>query len=122
MTAQSSLTAVRAHGFVRAPHTWITGALTILMAVTPSRTQAQQTDPFLWLEDVESPRALETSFQRILSDMEKTRLEAGPVVRQPIDLSPLLLVPPLAAPAASTPPRRSVRCVISPQESARICR
>lgn len=42
-----------------------------------------------------SPRELETSFQRILSEMEKTRLEAGPVVRQPVDLGPLLLVPAL---------------------------
>lgn len=40
-----------------------------------------------------SPRELETSFQRILSAMEKTRLEAGPVVRQPVDLGPLLLLP-----------------------------
>lgn len=42
-----------------------------------------------------SPRELETSFQRILSEMEKTRLEAGPVVRQPVDLGPLVLVPAL---------------------------
>lgn len=42
-----------------------------------------------------SPRELETSFQRILSEMEKTRLESGPVVRQPVDLGPLVLVPAL---------------------------
>ena len=59
MTAKSSLVVIRAHGVVRAPRTRITGALTILMAVTASQAHAQQTDPFLWLEEVESPRALE---------------------------------------------------------------
>ncbi|MGH7449620.1 MAG: S9 family peptidase, partial [Longimicrobiales bacterium] len=37
----------------------ITGAVCILMAATSAHAYAQPTDPFIWLEDVESPRALE---------------------------------------------------------------
>jgi Ca-activated chloride channel family protein len=42
-----------------------------------------------------SPRELETSLQRILGEMDKTRLLSGPPVRRPIDLYPLLLFPAL---------------------------
>jgi len=42
-----------------------------------------------------SPTALETSLQRILSEMDRTLLESGPTVRRPIDLFVLLLAPAL---------------------------
>jgi prolyl oligopeptidase len=56
----SGTAAARAHARTWIdPRTRITGVLCILMAVTALRTHAQQADPFMWLEDVESPRALE---------------------------------------------------------------
>ncbi len=67
----------------------------VIMPVNPELLESIAEDTGGRFFTAESPRALETSFQRILSDMEKTRLEAGPVVRQPVDLSPLLLVPAL---------------------------
>ena len=41
------------------PLTLTTGVLCTLMSVTAARAHAQHTDPFIWLEDVESPRALQ---------------------------------------------------------------
>lgn len=43
----------------------------------------------------EDPQALAGSFQRILASLDRSRLESGPPVRRPIELSPLLLLPAL---------------------------
>jgi Ca-activated chloride channel family protein len=42
-----------------------------------------------------SPRELETSLQRILGEMDKTRLQSGAPVRRPVDLYPLAVLPAL---------------------------
>ncbi|MFZ9887245.1 MAG: VWA domain-containing protein [Myxococcota bacterium] len=68
----------------------------VVMPVNPSLLQEIASVTGGRFFSAQSPAELETSFQRILSDMEKTRLEAGPVVRRPIDLGPLLLLPAFA--------------------------
>lgn len=68
----------------------------VVMPVNPSLLQEIASVTGGRFFSAQSPAELETSFQRILSDMEKTRLEAGPVVRKPVDLAPLLLFPAFA--------------------------
>lgn len=41
----------------------------------------------------EDPRALAGSFQAILESLDRSRLESAPLVRRPISLTPLLLLP-----------------------------
>lgn len=40
----------------------------------------------------QSPAELETSLQRILSELEQSQLQAGPAVRKPVELYPLLVL------------------------------
>lgn len=43
--------------------------------------------------NAEDPASLAGSLQTILESLDKSRLESGPPVRRPVDLSPLLLLP-----------------------------